>query len=144
MMTEPLGPTLARLSALWSKPGGIPLALVDDTREALAGIELDLVVVSSPMSIAGNAIRLAPDQPLRRVARLTLAGEVARVRRRGTRVLVFQPTPAEVGVMGLNAMDPARRAEVARNARESTQRRLARDDARELVRLLEDAGVSAS
>jgi NTE family protein len=50
--------------------------------DVVAGRELDLVVVSSPMSIAGNRIRLAPDQPMRRVARLALAREVARIRRR--------------------------------------------------------------
>jgi NTE family protein len=96
----------------------------------------DLVIVSSPMSIAGNRLRVAPDQPFRRMARLTLARLVGRVRRRGTPVIVFQPTPAEVGAMGLNAMDPARRADVTRNARESARRRLERNDARDAVSVL--------
>jgi len=39
MISEPLGPTFARLAAHWARPGGIPLALLDDTREALAGVE---------------------------------------------------------------------------------------------------------
>jgi NTE family protein len=98
--------------------------------DLVTGLGLDLVVVSSPMSIAGAQLRLAPDQPMRRVARLTLGQEVARVRRGGTPVLVFQPTRDEVAAMGMNAMDPARRGPVTRNARESAARRLARADAR--------------
>src|SRR4029077_11498141 len=89
-----------------------------------AGIALDLVVVSSPMSIAGNAIRFAPDQPGRRFARFLLAQEVARVRRLGTPVITFQPTPADLAVIGLNAMDPTRRGDVARQARMSATARL--------------------
>jgi NTE family protein len=132
-------------------PGFFEPVTVDGTRyvdggthsptnaDLVAGLDLDLVVVSSPMSIAGNRLRITPDQPMRRVARLTLAQEVARVRRRGTRVLVFQPTPAEAGVMGLNAMDPGRRADVTRHARASARRRLERDDVRELLSVLQRA-----
>jgi NTE family protein len=104
--------------------------------DLVAGLGLDLVIVSSSMSIAGNALRFAVDQPMRRVARLALAQEVARVRRSGTPVLVFQPTASEVAAMGLNAMDPARRATVTRNARESAARRLARLDARDTLSVL--------
>jgi NTE family protein len=104
--------------------------------DLVAGLGLDLVIVSSPMSIAGNRVRVAPDQPLRRVARVTLAQEVARVRRRGTAVLVFQPTASDVAVMGYNAMDPGRRAEVTRAARASATRRLQRDDARRALTVI--------
>ncbi|MDQ1519488.1 MAG: hypothetical protein QOI55_561 [Actinomycetota bacterium] len=132
-------------------PGFFQPVTVDGTRyvdggthsptnaDLVAGLGLDHVVVSSPMSIAGNRLRITADQPMRRVARLTLAREVARVRRRGTRVLVFQPTASEAGVMGLNAMDPGRRAEVTRNARASARRRLDRDDVRELLSVLQRA-----
>jgi long-chain acyl-CoA synthetase len=37
-MIEVSGPTLSRLSTHWAKPGVIPLALLDDTREAFAGV----------------------------------------------------------------------------------------------------------
>jgi NTE family protein len=107
--------------------------------DLVGGLGLDLVVVSSPMSIAGGQLRLAPDQPMRRLARFTLAQEVARVRRRGTPVLVFQPTRDEVAVMGMNAMDPTRREPVARNARESAARRFARVDASDALSLLRRA-----
>src|SRR6185436_1244121 len=75
--------------------------------DLVAGIGLDLVIVSSPMSIASNALRMAPDQPARRYNRLTLAREARRVRSAGTPVITFQPTTADLAVMGLNAMDPS-------------------------------------
>src|SRR6185437_16911695 len=88
--------------------------------DILAGLGLDLVVISSPMSIARRNPRFTPDQPARRFARLRLAREVARIRKSGTPVLAFQPTDDDLAVMGLNAMDPTRRAEVTRQAIEST------------------------
>ena len=99
-------------------------------------LELDLVVISSPMSIARTSPRFAPDQPARRLARFRLVREVARVRRAGIPVLAFQPTDADLRVMGLNAMDPSRRAEVTRQAVNSTRLRLARSHARERSSIL--------
>ncbi len=101
--------------------------------DLLAGIALDLVVVSSPMSITGNAPRFSPDQPARRLARYALGREVARIRRSGTPVLTFQPTPDDLAVFGLNAMDATRRADVTRRARESANNRLARADTADRV-----------
>jgi hypothetical protein len=80
------------------------------------------------MSIAGKAIRLAPDQPARRLARLALGREAGRVRAGGTPVLVFQPTTADIGVMGFNAMDGSRRSANTQQARASTRQRLVRAD----------------
>ena len=110
--------------------------------DLVAGLELDLVVVSSPMSIAGNGLRVAPDQPARRLARFTLAREVARVRRRGTPVLTFQPTATEVGVMGLNAMDESRREPVTRGSYESALHRIARADAGDRIAILRSSASS--
>jgi NTE family protein len=104
--------------------------------DLLARLDLDLVVVSSPMSVAGNRLRPSLDLPARRWARLYLGREAARVRRAGTPVLAFQPAAADLAVMGLNAMDPARRGPVTRQARESTRRRLQRPDVRDRVELL--------
>ncbi len=104
--------------------------------DLVAGLGLDLVVVSSPMSIARNSVRLAPDQPARRLSRLALAREVSRVRRAGTPVLTFQPTEPDLAVMGWNAMDASRRADVTRRARESARHRLDGADARDRVALL--------
>jgi NTE family protein len=107
--------------------------------DLLAGKELDLVVISSPMSIARANPRFAPDEPTRRLARLRLAREVARIRRAGTPVLAFQPTAADLVAMGLNAMDATRRAEVTRQAFASARRRLERADAHERASILSSA-----
>ena len=96
--------------------------------DVVAGLGLDLVVVSSPMSAAGRGIRVAADVAVRRYSRTLLDAEAVRVRRSGTPVIAFQPTADDQRVMGLNAMDPSRRAAVARAARESTLRRLERPD----------------
>jgi NTE family protein len=96
--------------------------------DLLAGRGLDLVIVSSPMSVADNRLRPSIDQPARRLTRLYLGLEAARLRRAGTPVLAFQPTRADLAAMGLNAMDPARRSPVTRQARESAQQRLAHTD----------------
>ena len=74
----------------------------------VAGLGLDLVIVSAPMS---------------RVGRLQLSFELPRVQR-STPVVAFQPTPADQRVMGVNAMDPSRRAAVVSQVRESTRARL--------------------
>jgi NTE family protein len=89
-------------------------------------LALDLVLVSSPMSLSGRALRLKADQPVRRWARLLLDAEILRLRRRGIPVIALQPTPAVTDVMGPNAMDPTRRAAIADAARTSTFERLAR------------------
>ena len=90
--------------------------------DVLAGLGLDLVVVSSPMSVAGPGLRLAFDQPVRRWSRLVLETEAHRLRRQGTHVIAFQPTAADAAVIGPNPMDPDRRAVVAGQARDSALR----------------------
>jgi NTE family protein len=107
--------------------------------DLVAGLALDLVVVSSPMSIASGAPRLAPDQPARRWARVLLAREVARVRRSGTPVLTFQPTGPDLDVMGLNAMAEGRRAPVATGAFESARLRIASSRAAARIATLRDS-----
>ncbi len=136
------------VAASCAVPGFFEPVVIDGTRyvdggthsptnaDLVAGLGLDLVIVSSPMSIASNRLRLAPDQPFRQLARLTLAQEVARIRRRGTHVLVFQPTPEQIAVMGMNAMDPRRCADVTTSAREVARRRLERASARDALALL--------
>ena len=98
--------------------------------DVLAGSGLDLVIVSSPMSMAGRGLRLALDQPARRWSRALLDAEATILRRQGAGVVAFQPNRADLEVMGLNAMDRSRRTPVARQARESTLRRLERADTR--------------
>ena len=104
--------------------------------DLLAGLGLDLVVISSPMSVARNQLRFAPDQPARRLSRFALVREAGRIRQGGTPLITFQPTPADLAAMGLNAMDPSRVADVTRQARESARDRLARSDARDRAAIL--------
>ena len=103
--------------------------------DLMADKDLDLVVVSAPMS-AAKPLTGGLDMAGRRLTRITLGREVAALRRQGTRVLVLQPTPEDRAVMGVNAMDPRRRQAVAHSARESTFRRLARPDAADRLALL--------
>jgi NTE family protein len=101
--------------------------------DVLADRNLDLVIVSSPMSVAGNRLRPSLDLPARRLCRFYLGQEVGRIRRRGIPVLAFQPTGDDLAVMGMNAMDPTRRADVTKQAKRSALKRLARDDTRALL-----------
>jgi NTE family protein len=94
----------------------------------LDALPLDLVLISSPMSRQGRRPRLAADQPMRTWSRALLDAEALRLRRRGVAVVAFQPDDGVLTEMGLNAMDPARRAAIAGEARVSTLRKLARAD----------------
>jgi NTE family protein len=108
--------------------------------DLVAGEGLDLVVVVSPMSAVRAALRgPVPAVAGRLLHSRTLANEVREVRRRGVPVVVFQPTPGDLAVMGYNAMDFRRREEVARRARETALRRLAREDVRARLRVLSAA-----
>jgi NTE family protein len=110
--------------------------------DLVAGIKLDLVIVSSPMSISSSGVRVAADQPARRIARYALGREVARVRRAGTPVLTFQPTAPDLAVMGLNAMEESRRAPVARTAYESARKRLQSSSVRDRLAILTSSASS--
>lgn len=97
--------------------------------DLLAGPRPRLVVISSPMSMDRSALRgMRPDRALRLGHRTTLLREVATLRRTGATVVSFQPGPEDIAAMGPpgTAMDPRRRGPVARQARETTLRRLQR------------------
>ena len=105
--------------------------------DLLGGLGLDLVVVSSPMSLAGRgAPRPTPDWAVRRFCRAQLDREAVGVRRRGTPVLAFQPTADDAALMGLNAMDPSRRSAVSAAVRSSAAARLRRADVADRVQIL--------
>lgn len=87
--------------------------------------DVDLVVVLSPMSYGpGGAARPRVDLGLRVAVRRYLAREVRQLRRTGVQVVVLQPTPADLAVMGSNPMRPTGAAEVVRAAAASTRARL--------------------
>jgi NTE family protein len=96
--------------------------------DVLRDENLDLVVISSPMSRRGRRPRLSPDQPMRIWAGALLDAEVRRLRRRGTTVVALQPDDSVLERMGLNAMDPSRRGAIATAAYEATRRRIERSD----------------
>jgi NTE family protein len=101
--------------------------------DLLAGRDLDLVIASSPMSVAGNRLRPSLDLPARSMCRFYLGREAAGIRRRGVPVLAFQPTGDDLAVMGMNAMDPTRRAPVTEQARRSARKKLERDDVQSVL-----------
>ena len=80
--------------------------------------QLDLVVVSAPMSRAG-AGRYTPGGAIREIGRVQLRAELQRVRRARVDVVAFQPTAADEQAMGLNAMDPSRRSPVVQRVHTS-------------------------
>jgi NTE family protein len=87
--------------------------------------ELDLVIISSPMSIADTAGLRKPSRALRGHFRARLGIERRKLRLAGIETRAFQPSEEDLQVMGSQAMDDDRMAAVARQARETTLRRLA-------------------
>lgn len=96
---------------------------------------VELVVVVSPMSATTSGLAAARPSARPLHAR-RLAAEVAALRRAGIEVLTFQPTPADVVVMGRNSMDAGRRAATTTAALDSARARLADDSVAERLRIL--------
>ncbi len=84
----------------------------------------ELTIVSSPMSFGPGAGRLGRDLGVRFVIRRYLAAEVRRLRADGARVLVVEPTPADLALMGVKPMRGPRVADVIDSAAASTRSRL--------------------
>jgi NTE family protein len=101
--------------------------------DVVTGLGLDLVVVVSPMSSPWTALRPSPSIGSRALASWVLEREVRGIRSSGTPVLVLEPTSEDLEVMGDNAMNPARRAAVAEQARLTTTQRLTHPAAADLV-----------
>lgn len=101
--------------------------------DLVAGGGFDVVVVSSPMSLAGAAGHRARPSVLPALGRLHRRGHSARLRRelrqvrsRGALVAVFEPDADDLAVMGgIGAsMEFARRSAVSKLARDGVGRRL--------------------
>jgi len=94
--------------------------------DVVAADRPELVVVVSPMTMGRGTVRRPPaDTAIRLAVRRYLAQEVRRLRRGGAEVVVLQPGPQDLPVMGLNPMLHSRAEEVVRTARDSTRGRLA-------------------
>ncbi|HXA29788.1 MAG TPA: patatin-like phospholipase family protein [Candidatus Angelobacter sp.] len=94
--------------------------------DVVAGLDLDLVVVVSPMSAQRAIPAVSLDGALRGACRLQLTQEVVRIRRRGTPVVVIEPGHEELEAMGSStqAMDPERGPRIVHVVRETMRRRL--------------------
>jgi NTE family protein len=104
--------------------------------DLVAGLGFDMVVVVSTMS----AVQKALDRSLRLAGRnlqaRQLAAEVAKIRDRGTPVLVIQPTPDDLDAMGLNLMDDGRAPDVTRSSYESVGELLDRPEVADRLKIL--------
>jgi hypothetical protein len=83
--------------------------------DCLRGDELDVVIVSSPMSAAGGRA-FTPDAPWRWSSHRRLHRELGRLRRKGIKVITFEPTGRVLAAMGLNPMSSDRSDRVMRAA----------------------------
>jgi NTE family protein len=120
------------VSASCAIPGYFEPVVIDGSRhvdggmwsvhnlDLVAGLGLDLVLVSAPMSIS-DPRAVERGMLARLLVRHRLEHEVATVRRSGSRVLVLQPERALREVMGTRAMSLSRRAPVARAAHAQIQ-----------------------
>ncbi len=112
--------------------------------DLVAAEQPDLVLVSAPMSAVRGAVRLGPRRAIRQIARLSLAREAAALRGRQIPVVAFQPTAADLEVMGGNALDNSAAPPVARAAHRSVAALLGRRVVADRVAILERAASEAA
>lgn len=93
--------------------------------DLLTGLDLDLVVISSPMSVEPRAVRPRLDLGLRLLFHRYLRNEVWALRRTGDRVVTVEPDAAVLGATRLNMMDGRRIDQIEQRAYELARRRLA-------------------
>lgn len=102
--------------------------------DLLAGLAFDGVVVISPMSAVGEALRWHPRWVSRAGYHKVLGLEVDEVEASGTPVLVFEPTPDDLALMGGDALDARSEALVVERARATATQRLQRLGISDLAR----------
>ena len=102
--------------------------------DVLRGWKLDLLVVSSPMSVAPRQLRPTLDLVPRLHAHRYLRREVAAYRRRGVQVVTFEPGGELLQVMGVNPLHGGRIDEIEEASRQRAADVLgAHDDVRALL-----------
>ncbi len=92
--------------------------------DVLAGRDLDVVIVSSPMSMQPRSVTRRLDLPLRMLFHGYLAEEKLVLRRRRARVVTIEPDRAVLAVMGINMMDGRNIHEIEERAYELARSRL--------------------
>ena len=80
--------------------------------DVLRDWDLDVLLVSSPMSVDLASARPTLDLPMRIGCRGYVRQETARQRRRGTTVMTFEPGGDLLAAMGLNPLHGARIDEI--------------------------------
>jgi NTE family protein len=92
--------------------------------DLLASWDLDLVVISSPMSVDPRSAGPRVDLPVRLLFHRYLRQEVWALRRRGDTVVMIEPDAAVLDTMGLNMMSGRRLDEIEERGYEVARRRL--------------------
>ncbi len=92
--------------------------------DLLAGVGLDLVIVSSPMSAEIEIVRPSIDLPVRGLCRVLLQREMRAIRRSHTSALAFEPNGTDLRVMGVGDLNGKRRHAIIQHVRQSMMRRL--------------------
>jgi NTE family protein len=92
--------------------------------DLLAGYDLDLVVVSSPLSVDVRSARPRVDLPIRLRFQQFLRGETWTLRRHGLRIVTIEPDTATLQAMGLNMMSARGIDEIEDHAYQHARRRL--------------------
>lgn len=92
--------------------------------DLLTGLDLDLVVISSPMSVEPWTLRPRADLPLRLLFHRYLRNEVWALRRKGDQVVTIEPDAVVLRDLRLNMMDGRRVDVIEQRAYELARRRL--------------------
>jgi len=82
--------------------------------DVAAGLGLDLVIVSAPMSDASGWSAVAAGTAWRLPLRAWLRAEMGALRRKGVAVAALEPSSRVIAAMGVNPMDARRRGPVSR------------------------------
>ncbi len=96
--------------------------------DVLAGRGLDLVVISSPMSVERHAIRAKLDLSARLLWHRYVSSERRALERSGTLVLAIEPGGAALRALGVNAMKAMNVDAIEETARQATLDLLARPE----------------
>lgn len=109
--------------------------------DLLAGLDLDLVVVLSPMSADALSVRRPVAAAIRSFPRFQLRRELRHVEEQGTATLGLEPDSSVTRAMGANPMDPTSVVPVLTATSVAISVELARAEHTDLLTLLRDAGT---
>ena len=102
--------------------------------DVLDGWALDLLLVSSPMSVDPRRLGVSVDLPMRLGFHRYLRRETASQRKRGTTVVAFEPGGELLSVMGVNALYGGRIDEIEEMSAAQARELLAASGAGDLLR----------